>query len=942
MPIKIQLHEKGLPARSIHVLLYNLMPWSDAVMAANTSEGTRTVEPEETHEECSGKKKSKFQAFKKLFVKKKRKECATPSRESNLKPCQSSSDISASAANTVAFQVDHEPVAKGNMGNKAVSHDSVFVSEMESTVKEDVSQDCTPGKVKALQLQLQQNIRIGSPPQGIVPKKLEDSGALSEDDGLPRSPPEITSLHEILAQSLGKPSVSALRRSSISLGGTDSEDEPESSELSSRPTSPLPPNVHLCLTSPVSDFPQADFISPPSSVTCLDNSAAKHRILIKPKNRRAPTMNVAKSEQDIEEINKPEQETKGEENHDMIEEQQPVKTPDSEKSSLEHEASSEEVKHSADVVVQELEENINLYVCEQESQSKNTNPPFFLEASQLENQIVSFQNEAVSSESDVDFHGSRLSIGDQMDTTEEDSKMEDIAALPQICDLQPTCENNDITAMVKPAETDSHESSEINTSHIEHPNSDTSQGLVCGALGMYEPNLDEAESPAETEMKEEEYGGHEKVSSDIQRDLLNVTESDLVASETLQKGMLSEEPVTATINGDEDDQEVQAPESGNEHLGTIDVIQNTAVILDVSDQLVASDEVKDRHSPLEQKAETYDRSPESDDEKPDFDTGPDSKVPAVTARAKDASYTKVTTSAHDTGILSNSETSTEIVKEMKPAEPNPDSNIKASNKPVRFTVAPAWQRAISSGSSIKDSPFIKNVVGNIRSESADGAEESVVHSSSKKDSVKKTKEESCGHFGVRLRRTSSSIKYSEEHQDEVSRQGFPPVETSSSSPGRNLQTPKSTKGNTDCAKMSKMSSAEEKSTPENRNQPKPRADDLSPQENSEPAWITMAKLKQKGFQEHPLAKEQSSTTEHEKTEGMECVQKKNVANPQEAEENRCEQAVASCPAAPEEAQADSEKSNHSAQPPNPDEPPWFSLAKKKAKAWSEMPQIVQQ
>ncbi|CAJ0957369.1 unnamed protein product [Ranitomeya imitator] len=208
--------------------------------------------------EKTGKKKSKFQAFKKLFVKKKRKEPATPSRESNLKPSQSSTDVSASGASTVAFHVDEEKVqkavkqsstfrelprstaektvmllklqqaaqAKANMGNKAVSHDSVFILEMESSVKEDISQECTPGKVKALQLQLQQNIRIGSPPQVIVPKKLEDSGALSEDDGLPRSPPEITSLHEILAQSSGKTSVSAQRRSSISLGGTDSEDDP--------------------------------------------------------------------------------------------------------------------------------------------------------------------------------------------------------------------------------------------------------------------------------------------------------------------------------------------------------------------------------------------------------------------------------------------------------------------------------------------------------------------------------------------------------------------------------------------------------------------------------------------------------------------------------------------------------------------------------------------
>ncbi|XP_056393740.1 acrosomal protein KIAA1210 homolog isoform X2 [Hyla sarda] len=917
----------------------------DAIMAANTSDATRTVEPEETHEECSGKKKSKFQAFKKLFVKKKRKEPTTPSRESNLKPCQSSSDISASTANTTPFQVDHEAVAKGNMGNKAVSHDSVFVSEMESSVKEDISQECTPGKVKALQLQLQQNIRIGSPPQGIIPKKLEDPGALSEDDGLPRSPPEITSLHEILAHSSGKSFASAQRRSSISLGGTDSEDEPESSELSSRPTSPLPSIALSCSSSPVSHFP---FTSPPSSVTCLDNSAAKHRILIKPKKRRAPTMNV-KPKQTTDEIDKPVPEEKEQENYDMIEEQQPVKIPGSEKKSAEQKAPSEEVKHLAGVVRQKLKENMNVSVCEQESPSKNTNISFPLEASLLENQSVSFQNEAVFSESDVDFHESLLSTGDQMDITEDDSERDDVNALLQTCDFQPMYENN-ITVMVKTTETkETNESPESNTSPIENPDLITSQGLVCGALGTYKPNQEEAEAPTVSEIKDEEYNGHENICSDIQSDLLNVTESEFVASETLQNCILSVEPLTAMIK-DEDIQEVQVSpecvgsyESDNEdHLGTIDIIQNAAIILDVSDQLVANDEVKDKRSSSEQNTETSDWSiTESSDERPDTDNVTDSKAYAVTTNAKDFSYTKVSTNTHDFGIQANSKTFTETVKEIKPAEPTSNSNVKGPNKPVRFTVAPAWQRALSSGSNIKDSPFIKHVEGNITSESSDGAEESIVHGNSSKENVQKNKEESCGHFGVRLRRTSSSIKYSEDHQEEVSRQDLSPVDTSSLSPGRNLHTPKRQHVNTDCAKMSQMSSAEEKSTPESRNQPKPRAEDHIPQENSEPAWITMAKLKQKGFQEHPLAREQSSITEHKKIEETECIQKKYiVTNPQE-EEKRCEQAAES-PAESEVAQPVSEMSTHSPQPPNPDEPPWFSLAKKKAKAWSEMPQIVQQ
>lgn len=54
------------------------------------------------------------------------------------------------------------------------------------------------------QLQLQQNIRLGSPPLVITGKKLEDAGAVSEDDGLPRSLPEMSTLHEVLTVSPNK------------------------------------------------------------------------------------------------------------------------------------------------------------------------------------------------------------------------------------------------------------------------------------------------------------------------------------------------------------------------------------------------------------------------------------------------------------------------------------------------------------------------------------------------------------------------------------------------------------------------------------------------------------------------------------------------------------------------------------------------------------------
>lgn len=48
------------------------------------------------------------------------------------------------------------------------------------------------------QLKLQSNIKVGPPPFGLLSKRSEDAGASSEDDGLPRSPPEMSLIHEAI------------------------------------------------------------------------------------------------------------------------------------------------------------------------------------------------------------------------------------------------------------------------------------------------------------------------------------------------------------------------------------------------------------------------------------------------------------------------------------------------------------------------------------------------------------------------------------------------------------------------------------------------------------------------------------------------------------------------------------------------------------------------
>uniref|UniRef100_A0A4W3KCZ2 DUF4592 domain-containing protein n=1 Tax=Callorhinchus milii TaxID=7868 RepID=A0A4W3KCZ2_CALMI len=148
---------------------------------------------------------------------------------------------------------------KGIMGIRAFSHDSIFIPD--TSVPEPVgskqvfSQENVSAPIRALQLKVQHNIKLGLP-SSIAAKRMEDPGVSSEDDGLPRSPPESSPLHEILATSSGS----------------------------------LSPTLMLIPISPSDTSlpsPTADFSSPAVFTTCLDTSAARHKLAVKPRNQRS-------------------------------------------------------------------------------------------------------------------------------------------------------------------------------------------------------------------------------------------------------------------------------------------------------------------------------------------------------------------------------------------------------------------------------------------------------------------------------------------------------------------------------------------------------------------------------------------------------------------------------------------------------------------------------
>ncbi|KAM4906054.1 CRACD-like protein [Sylvia borin] len=262
-------------------------------------------EPEGDGEDNSGKKKSKFKSFKKFFGKKKRKETSS-SVSSSLKLCQSTSDVAASHDMRISYDSEDElETHKGIMGSRALSHDSIFILETGQEPARPVrvfSQENISDRIRALQLKLQPTMKLGPPPPfRLHAKRTEDAGTSSEDDGLPRSPPEMSLLHESLNSGMRtRFSDSHRHLSSLSLAGTGSEEEEQvtlgsssrscstDGKLFTRHGSSKTESPRTSDSSTIS--PTANFDTPPELSAFLDNSAAKHKLLIKPRNQRSSRM----------------------------------------------------------------------------------------------------------------------------------------------------------------------------------------------------------------------------------------------------------------------------------------------------------------------------------------------------------------------------------------------------------------------------------------------------------------------------------------------------------------------------------------------------------------------------------------------------------------------------------------------------------------------------
>ncbi|NWT01103.1 K1210 protein, partial [Mionectes macconnelli] len=330
--------------------------------------------------------------------------------------------------------------------------------------------------------------------------------------------------------------------------------------------------------------------------------------------------------------------------------------------------------------------------------------------------------------------------------------------------------------------------------------------------------------------------------------------------------------------------------------------------------------------------------------------------------------------------ISSTDSHRKTVEGNQSSDENVKSPLKtASAKPVRFTIAPAWQRSLSGGSSSKEDSYSRSSpTSPIRPEFFEGTtkehthfdaviQESAKTSSDRFDRDCKDRDlhlnsfmEWADHemqnaenpFGVRLRRTSSLLKYQSENRVESPKLIPSAVPIASSASAKEDQKLMGTGKPLPGLPVSTKPVVKKPDLLEDKNPLKTREEGAKKQNvtpyletvSSEPAWVSMAKLKQKGFQDHPLAKEHKAEdkvltkVDQEEVEYQVMLHGLMDIFLLAGKVEPISQEASVIPAVEKETR---HSSNLPMTPCSPAEPPWLSLAKKKAKAWSEMPQIVQ-
>ncbi|XP_024141975.1 CRACD-like protein isoform X1 [Oryzias melastigma] len=268
---------------------------------------------EEGTEDLAGNKKFKIKSLKTRLFRKSKKSAS----EKAEKLTQSASDI------TFAERLgSDEDLLSGQriMGSRALSHDSIFLSEEGLEDPEPpriLSQENVHGKIKALQMKLQlQKMHFGPPPS-VLPVRSPDS----EDKSGHSEDLLFQSSHETSGETVTPQGI--LNKTQLVYPPLCPFPNPAPIKSLS-PTFSNPWSFSAPQNSPTSTAePPLDFSTPPRALSRLDSSAARHRMSVKPRNQRASTKKKISSVSQSESFphvpnNKEESEKEQEEKDEII------------------------------------------------------------------------------------------------------------------------------------------------------------------------------------------------------------------------------------------------------------------------------------------------------------------------------------------------------------------------------------------------------------------------------------------------------------------------------------------------------------------------------------------------------------------------------------------------------------------------------------------------
>ncbi|CAL8287610.1 unnamed protein product, partial [Arctogadus glacialis] len=209
------------------------------------------------------RQQGKFQPFRRLFGKRKKRET-----ERNLGAVELKDHFSTGEVCNGVVSENEEILRELNpVVPRAISHDSIFTPEelpKEVVLDQTMSQENVSDKVRNLQRQIAQGIKFGKKPLSL--RKSEDESS-SDEEELPQSPLKVIAHVETMP----------------------TETEPKvqlASQQAPVHSPPLKSPRSRRVLPPTGTIESINLDAVPQCAPCLDNTAAKHKLSVKPKNQR--------------------------------------------------------------------------------------------------------------------------------------------------------------------------------------------------------------------------------------------------------------------------------------------------------------------------------------------------------------------------------------------------------------------------------------------------------------------------------------------------------------------------------------------------------------------------------------------------------------------------------------------------------------------------------